>query len=179
MNEPEVRDSFFTPSKFWKRELWIFLAGLVSGAGLILIIGVMYLRSHLIEEYHSDMPFEAAVSALPDKTIELFPNTWTVTRDSCALNELPDGRRMVLYRLCNRQYAHQLLAAPDDRRAAAIVPCPFALFEHSDGTAGLVRFNLSFLGRILGGAPAAVFPDEVAPDQEKLLKELGFVFCKK
>lgn len=168
-----AKESFFTPARFWKREIWIFVVGLICGAGLLLLAAGLYLRTHLVREYVSELAFDEAAAALPAKIHKHMPE-WTVSREACTLPALPDGKRMTVYKLCNKKYANQLLGDSSDRRAAAALPCTFVLFERPDGKAGLVRFDVRLLGYVLGGTPSLVFPGAVAPDQERLLKALYF-----
>ena len=164
---------FFTPHENWKRELIIFFAGLISGAVILFAGMILCLRFHLVEEYTSSRVFEEAALGLPDTVAESVPE-WSTAYERCFLPALPNGKRIISYKLCNQAYAHSMLSDPDDRRAAAAIPCTFAIFEREDGSAGLVRYNTRLLGWIFGGAPGAVFREAVSADQEKLIRDMAF-----
>lgn len=164
---------FLTPRDNWKRELVIFIAGLISGAAILLVAGIYYLRNHLVEEYVCGKPFDEVAIGLPSVAADSIPE-WSTSYERCFLPVMPNGKRLISYKLCNQTYAHHMLSDPDDRRAAAVIPCSFAVYEREDGTAGLVRYNTGLLGWIFGGVPGTVFRDAVAVDQEKLIRDMGF-----
>lgn len=164
---------FFTPRDNWKRELVIFIAGLISGAAILLVAGIYFLRHHLVEEYTCNQPYDEVAIGLPTVAAETIPD-WSTSYERCFLPNMPNGKRLISYKLCNQKYAYSMLSDPDDRRAAAVIPCSFAVYEREDGTAGLVRFNTRLLGWIFGGVPGSVFRESVADDQEKLIRGMGF-----
>jgi len=162
----ETQNKFFTPSRFWKRELWIFLCGIVCGAGLLLIAAGLALKKNIIAEYHSPMPFDEAVQSFTRLIAEKMPG-WTVSTEGCMAPKLPDGRRMIIFKLCNRKYAADLLTSSS--RIAAVLPCAMTLQEQSDGSTALVRLNISLLSVILGGEAGRIFRDVILPEQQRLL----------
>lgn len=169
--QPRPRGSFFSPSRFWKRELWIFLCGTVFGAGCLVLIAGLILRNGLAAEYASELSFDEVAQALPELVGKHMPG-WTVNTEGCMLSHLPDGRRMIVFKFCNRKYASMLLER--DARTASVLPCSMAVQERPDGTAALVRLNTSWLGFIFKGEAVNVFRQMIAPEQERLLDALKF-----
>lgn len=165
---------FFTPHENWKRELVIFIAGLISGAAILLVAGIYYLRNHLVEEYVCDKNFDEVAIGFPETVTDSIPE-WSTSFERCFLTVLPNGKRIISYKLCNQQYAHSMLSDPDDRRAAAAIPCSIAIYEREDGRVGLVKYNTKLLGWIFGSAPGSVFRESVSADQDKVIREMGFV----
>lgn len=150
----------------------IFLVGFLWGAALIFIGGVLYLRHALIEERVSDQNFDQITMRIPGIAGQF--SNWTVQDAGCTLPMSGDGSRMRAYRLCNSAYAAEMISGESDRRISAVLPCTFSVYEKKDGKTYLSRLNVSLLGRLLGGAPARVLPDEVNPDQELMLQTIGF-----
>lgn len=150
----------------------IFAIGMLWGAAIVFFAGVLYMRNSLIQERVSHLPFDEVVTKI-QKTSERFP-AWTVQSAGCTLPASGDGTRMHTFRLCHRTYAGDLIMQEADRKVSCTLPCTFSVYEKKDGKTYLARMNVSLLGRLLGGAPAQVFPKRVNPEQEAILREAGF-----
>ncbi len=162
-------------SKKVLRELSIFFLGTAVGILLIVCCAGVCLKTFLIEEYESPLPCRSVVRSFPDKAAEI-PG-WSVNRDHCMVSGIGkqgEERELVIYRLCNRQYALAMLEPENTRRIAAVLPCSFALYETAEGKTRLARLNTSLLSRLIGGIPGRVFAENILPVQEQLLNYFNF-----
>ncbi len=154
----------------------VFLLGMCSGAVLILLCTGFFLKTFLIEEYKSEVPYKRFIMEFPDKIMELQP-AWSVNRDHCMIpvvGKPGQERQLSVYRLCNKEYAMAMLEQVETRRISAILPCSFAVYETADGGTGLARLNTTFAAWLVGGVPASIFSERIAPFQEKLLNSFNF-----
>ncbi len=154
----------------------VFLLGMCSGAVLILLCTGFFLKTFLIEEYESEIPYSRFVMEFPDKVMELQP-AWSVSRDHCMIplaGRPGQERQIAIYRLCNKEYAMAMLEQEETRRISAILPCSFAVYETAEGGTGLARLNASFAAWLIGGAPESIFAKQIVPFQKTLLDSFKF-----
>lgn len=144
-----------------------FAAGLLWGVALTFIAGVVYLRHSLLLEYECKDSLNATVAKIMENATRL--PAWQVQQANCAVPVMPDNCKMASLRLCNKEYAKQLMEAPSDRRISAAIPCCVSIYEKPDGKTYLSRMNMPLLGRLLGGEPSRLFPNTIAPEQNYLL----------
>lgn len=153
-----------------KKFLGGFAAGLLWGAVIAFLGGVLYLRHSLLDERECVAGFDTVVKEIPARAAKL--EGWTVQRVVCTLPKFPDGTRMAAFRLCQPDYALKLTGAESDRKTSCVIPCTFAIYEKSDGKTYIARMDVSLLGRLLGGEPSRVFPKKVSPEHEFILQGL-------
>lgn len=155
------------------QQILLLIIGFICGAGCLSIAGILYLRSAFVQEMVSDEPYAQIVEKLPARVKQTMPG-WQVSYEACMLPQLPDGRQLRVFKLCNRDCAASLLNA--DPRTAAILPCSFAVFERPDGKTGLVRVNPAFTSRLFGGEVFQLFSEKITRDQLILFRAIGFYF---
>ena len=144
-----------------------FVVGILWGAVIAFIAGTVYLRHSLLLEYECKADVDTSVTKILENATRL--PAWKVQQVPCAVPKATDGSKIANLRLCNQEYAKQLVDSPSDRRISAAIPCGVSIYEKPDGKTYLARMNMPLLGRILGGAPAQLFPDTIAPEQKYLL----------
>ncbi|MBN1864561.1 MAG: DUF302 domain-containing protein [Victivallales bacterium] len=148
-----------------------FIAGLLWGITLAFVFGVIYLRHSIIPEYRSSLGFDDTVSAIMQSADRL-PGWTPKFSSSCPLPKTKDGTRVAVIQLCNPKHAAELLDNDHSRKAAAVIPCTFAVYEKSDGTTYVSMLDASSLGTILGGRAGGIFSTKIAPEHQSLLKAL-------
>ena len=156
-----------------KRPDWgMFAAGFLWGITATFIFGVIFLRNSLICEYRSNYTFPETVKKVVEyaKSNE---NNWKVRASVCALPKPSDGTNIAALKLCQGEYASEIVNDENSRRVSAMIPCMFAVYEKSDGKTYISRLNLSLLGSLLGGKTARVFNSKIVPDQEEILKNIA------
>ena len=148
--------------------LWLF-AGLLWGAVLIFAGGTWFLRKALISETECPLDWERAVEEFP-RAVRKIPG-WTVRTVPCGLPVPEKGARIMVFELCSRKYAGEILKDADARKTAAVLPCKIAIYERGGKTC-IARLNASVFMRLLGGTPAEVFADGIRPEQDAMLRNL-------
>lgn len=144
-----------------------FAAGILWGVAMTFIAGTIYLRHSLVLEYECKADVAATVARVMENATRL--PSWQVQQVPCAIPMASDGSKIASLRLCNKDYARQLVEKPSDRRISAAIPCALSIYEKPDGKTYMARMNMPLLGRILGGVPAQLFPETIAPEQSYLL----------
>lgn len=148
------------------RYIGAFLAGILWGGGIVFIFGVIFLRYNLVVEEKVPGTFDE-VSCRLESAIQK-NKSWTFRKEICALPILKDSSKLIVFKLCNRNYAEQMLNPPESRKVAAVIPCSFAVYE-KNGSVFISRMNVRLLGNIMGGIPGEVFPSRIAPEQKLML----------
>lgn len=153
--------------KYWG----VFGVGFLWGIVITFIVGILYLRNSLVYETQCTSGFDKTVSGISERVKEM--KGWTVKTVPCALPLTSDKCKMRVFKLCNAEYAGQMLNNPHDRRVSAVIPCTFAVYEKPDGGTYLARMNVGLLGFILGGEPGRIFPSKIALEQKNMLKGIA------
>ena len=151
--------------RFWLA----FAAGVLWGVSLSFVFAVIFLRNSLINEYQSQLGFEETLMQLQGE-IKSFPG-WMARSSSCSLPKPEDGSSVASLKLCNGEYASEIMNDETSRKVAAMMPCNFAVYQKSDGKTYISCLNMRLLGSLLGGRTGVVFSAEVAPDQEQILND--------
>ena len=161
--EKKIKKQKLSSGQFWST----FAAGILWGVAGSFIFGAIFLRNSLINEYQSKLGFKETIAQL-GSDIKL-KQGWMVRTSSCSLPNPENGSRAVAMKLCNGQYASELINDESARKTAAMIPCTFAVYQKSDGKTYISRLNMKLLGTLLGGKAAVVFTGKIDPDQEMIL----------
>ena len=164
--QKEIKEKRLGGRHFWMT----FVAGILWGVAGSFIFGVIFLRNSLINEYQSKVGFKETIAQLGSDVKS--SKGWIARTSSCSLPNPKDGSRAVAMKLCNGQYASELMNDETARKTAAMIPCTFAVYQKSDGKTYISRLNMKLLGSLLGGKAGVVFTGKIDPDQEKILKGL-------
>lgn len=148
------------------RYIGAFSAGMLWGGGIVFIAGVIFLRYNLVVEEKVPGTFDE-VSAKLENSISK-NKSWTFRKEICSLPILNDSSRLIVFKLCNRNYAEKMLNPPESRKVSAVIPCTFAVYE-KNGSVCIARMNVRLLGNLIGGVPGEVFPARIAPEQKVML----------
>ncbi len=157
----------------WKRDLAVLLTGIVIGAAGLLIAGTLYLRQNLIRTYTGAVSYDEVLQKLPE-TVNRNMQGWTCEAAPPPCGAMPPDSKVTMFKLCNGDYAAQLLKNPEDYRAGSIIPCTFVLSAADDGKCRLTRVNTRLAGLIMGGETGRLFSGEITREQEALLDALYF-----
>ena len=144
--------------------------GLLWGAVLVFAGGICFLRCNLISEAECPLSWEKAVEEFPRAVMKV-PG-WTVRIVPCGLPVPEKGSRIMVFELCSRKYAGEILADSGARKTAAVLPCKIAIYER-DGKTYMARLNAPVFMRLLGGTPAAVFAEGILPEQNIIFRNLA------
>jgi hypothetical protein len=144
-----------------------FVAGTLWGVALTVIAMTLYLRHSLVLEYECKEDVAASVQKIKENVARM--PAWTIQQAGCFTPSTPEGGKVDTLRLCNANYVKLLIADPADRRIAAVLPCAVAVYGKPDGKTYISRLNMPLVARILGGTPALVFPEVIAPEQRYML----------
>ncbi len=155
--------------KSYRRDILFFGIGILWGVSLVLLGGVLFLRSHLIPEKECALSYEETVRLFPQKVASV--EGWTVRTVPCALPAPEPGNRITVFEICSRKHAGRILGDPASRKTAAVLPCKMAVYER-DGKVYLARLNGGLFMRLLGGLPFEVFTEEIIPEQKRMLQGL-------
>lgn len=150
----------------WKQKCLWFGTGLLWGLALAAAAGIWFLRTNLIEEKESALPYEQTVQILPQQVLR--QSGWTLRTVPCGLPVQETGKRITVFEICSRKYAGKILNDPDARKTAAVLPCKIAVYERN-GKTYIARLNAAVFMRLLGGTAAEVFGQGILPEQTAML----------
>lgn len=159
------------PQNSRSKQILFFLIGMLWGAVLVLIAGVLYLRYNLITEQALPGTFEEITEKIPSAVESA--EGWNVTKEQCQLPQSADGQPVAVYKFCNPDYAKELLTDEDSRKIAAALPCGIAFYRKKDGRVYMSKWNMPLIGRLLGGMPAWLFPGRIAEDQSIIMMRIS------
>lgn len=154
-----------------KRQIGAFIAGMLWGAVIVLILVTIYLRHNLFLEYKSKHNFENTCERIASSA-KARGGEWEVKKAPCVLPKTNDEKKILQLSLCNPKYARQILEEPEGKKLASIIPCCFAVYETKEGEIRIARLNTWLVGLILGGKPGRLFSSQIAPDQEKIISDV-------
>jgi len=150
-----------------KKYIGVFLVGALWGAVIMFIGGAVYLRHSLIVESECRQGLEETAAKIAANA-KAYP-AWTVQQVPCAASQASDGSKIAAFRFCNQGYAKMIVEDPSDRKFSCAIPCALSLYQKPDGKTYMARLNMPLLARIIGGIPAELFPERIAPEQRMLL----------
>ncbi len=142
--------------------LW-FLCGMLWGAVLAFVAGVLFLRYSLIQEIPVKGDFTEVVGIIPPAAEQM---GWMVSYNQCGLPRQIDGQPLEVYRFCKQDYAMELLAQDEERKIACLLPCAVSIYKKSDGITYISRLNMPLMTQLLGGSSVRIFSEKIVPEQQ-------------
>lgn len=153
------------------RDILLFAAGMLWGLALAVTAGILYLRYNLITEQAMPGTFEKITEGIPAAVRSA--EGWNVTKEQCLIPKSADGEPLLVYKLCNPDHAKELLADEETRRIAAAIPCAVAFYRKKDGRVYAAKWNMTLIGRLIGGTPAWLFPGRIAEEQRIIMGRIS------
>ncbi len=146
-----------------------FIAGFLWGIVISFIVLAFYLRYSLICEYPSGKSFEATCFDLSAQISSA--KGWSGKNSGCPLPKPADGTQISTLDLCNAKFAEKILTDIENRRISSILPCKFSVYEKNNGKTYIGRLNTWLVGIIIGGDAGKILNSQVAPEQEKMIRD--------
>ena len=75
-------------------------------------------------------------------------------------------------KVCNPNYAYDLLKDDESRYVSVMMPCSVSVYEKSDGKTYVANMRADKMGSLMGGNVAKVMDGPVSGDQAKILEFL-------
>lgn len=144
------------------------IAGSLLGASLTFLGGILFLRTHLVEE----IPFPGKIGTVSGSILSLnaLPDIrWHADELPCRLPDSPDGP-VKAFRFCHPDYAKLLLEDPEKRKFSAFLPCALSVYAKDDGKLYAARPNMKLLALLSGGEAFRLFRTKIDPEQLELLE---------
>jgi uncharacterized protein (DUF302 family) len=139
----------------------MFLALVISGCNM----GKM-----MVHEKQSPYDF--------DKTVELIQanaksNKWLVPKvydfqKSLVKYQQADPGRVKVLKICQPEYASEMLSQDDSKFVAAMMPCSIAVYEKSDGKVYVSSMNMDLMAKMFSGVVGDAL-SKVASDDARIL----------
>jgi len=161
-----------TKKKIDKKYWGVFLAGFLWGITFTFVFGVIFLRHSLINEYQSKFSFNKTLQEIKNNT-EQTNGEWILRfNKSCSLPKASDKSRIIQIELCSNKYSSRIINKESSRKASAIIPSTFSIYEKSDGKTYISQLNSSLIGHLVGGDISKIFARKIYPEQQIILKQL-------
>lgn len=117
------------------KRITTFLAGLIIGIGVTLLIISLILPKKMFVVEESKYNFEETVDAIVESA-EV--NNWTISHiydlQASLKKKNFDVAPVYVISLCNPPYANSILSSDDDRMVSAMMPCRVAVYEKGGKT---------------------------------------------
>lgn len=161
-----------TKGKMDKKYWGVFLAGFLWGITFTFVFGVIFLRHSLINEYQSKFSFNETLQEIKKNT-EQTKGEWVLRfNKSCSLPKTSDKSKIIQIELCSNKYGSRIINKESSRKASAIIPSTFSIYEKSDGKTYISQLNSSLIGHLVGGDTSKVFARNIYPEQQMIFKNI-------
>ena len=145
-------------------------------AGLALIAMGCSMKSMMVEERVSPMGFDETVNKI---IANAEANGWVIPQKgkgnpsylhkSVKKHIGKDVLPVAVIKLCNPNYAHQILSDDDARYVSVMMPCSISVYKKQDGKTYVANLKTARMGSMMGGTVADVMDGPVSGDQAKML----------
>lgn len=149
--------------------LW-FLCGILWGATLMFIGGVLYLRHNLIQEIPLEGDFSSVAGSIGPVAQRY---GWQTSYTQCGIPRQIEGQPMEVYRLCKSPYAYELLQTESERKISCMLPCAVSIYKKSDGVTYISKVNMPLVTQLLGGNSIGIFNEKIVPEQEAIMSHFA------
>ena len=155
----------------YKNQTLLYCVGVLWGIAVPLVAGINLLRSNLIVEKEIPGTFGAVTANVPAAVKSV--DGWTVTREQCQLPKTANGNPVLVFKLCNADYAKEMLDSGKSRKIAAAIPCSLAFYTKENGKLYAAKWNMPLVGRLLGGIHGFLFPGRIAEDLRIMMERIS------
>ena len=152
-----------------RHALWFF-CGILWGATLMFIGGVLYLRHNLIQEIPLEGDFNSVAGSIGPVAQRY---GWQISYTQCGLPRQINGQPMEVYRLCKAPYAYELLETESERKISSMLPCAISIYKKSDGVTYISKVNMPLVTQLLGGKSVEIFNKKIVPEQEAIMSHFA------
>jgi uncharacterized protein (DUF302 family) len=155
--------------RFEWRFVGIFLCGMLWGVAICYLIGGLFVKRHIVQEYKSKLGVKETAEKIAKNAAAT--GTWQARVSACSLPQPSDSTPMNVITLCNPKIAKAIVDDQKSRRLASVIPCQFAVYQKSDGSVVISRLNFSLIGYMLGGT-AAEMAARATQEQMKIMDDV-------
>jgi uncharacterized protein (DUF302 family) len=150
-----------------------FVSGLIVGAVLIGVVGVLSMPGMMLAVHQSRYDSVEETCARLKDAIE--NNGWTcpAIRDmnkSMARHGVQIDRPVRIVELCNAKYAKDVLMTNPE--VSTLMPCAWGVYKGDDGKVYISGMNMGLMGKLFGGNIAKVMGGSVSKDEKAMLKDV-------
>lgn len=139
------------------------LFGMVIGFILTLVGVVLLIPAAMVSEKESPLGYEETIAFIQGNVNNA---GWKVSALMRLDKTLAKEGKTVLpaasMKICQPDYAEQVLQDDDARFLAVMMPCSIAVYEKSDGKTYVSTMNANLMGKLFGGTAAKVMAGPVS-----------------
>lgn len=148
-----------------------FITGTLFGAALIMVIGAGLMPKLMVKEQLSPLGYEETIAHITTKVNE---GGWKVSAtmrlDKSLAKEGKTVKPAASMKICQPDYAEQVLLDDKARFLSVMMPCSIAVYEKEDGKTYISTMNAGLMGRLFGGTAQSVMGGPVAKETAEFVK---------
>ena len=150
----------------------IFVLGIVTGIIAMGIIVLIAMPKMMILTENSKFDYETTIAKLEQNIKDA---GWTHKGTTCISDDIKKrigrdmGVRIGGVKLCNADYANEILGDHKARFVSCLMPCSISVWEGDDGKVYVSKMNTGLMGKMFGGIIARVMGGKVSADEKKIL----------
>lgn len=149
-----------------------FIAGVVAGAALLVLLAWNMAGSLMFTERESPFSVEETVARI-QQNIQATGKGWSLSglRNAAKPIEAAGGNVLpvLMIEACSTQYSAPILKNDDIRFLSNLMPCKISVYKKSDGKVYIGMMNARLIGKLFGSQVAALM-EQVAEDQAGFIK---------
>ena len=151
-----------------KNYIFTTVGGMVLGAVLMAVFGLLSAPDAMITESESNFSHEETVAIITAAAEE---NGWKVPATHEIHNSVAQGgwdvENVTVIELCNVDLAGDILTGDENRIVSSMMPCRVAVYDTSDGRVIVSRMNTGLMSTVFGGKVQEVMA--MATDQTEII----------
>lgn len=141
------------------------LIGVLIGIALTVISVRVAIPRVMLSEIPSPLDYEETISYIQNKITN---GGWKVSATMRLDKSLAKEGKSVLpatsMKICQPDYAEQVLKDDDARFLSVLMPCSIAIYQKADGKTYISTMNAGLMGKLFGGTAAEVMGGPVSEE---------------
>ena len=148
-----------------------FVIGALFGAAIAMVISAGVMPKLMLKEQVSPLGYEETIAHIQNNVTN---GGWKVSAlmrlDKSLAKEGKEVLPVASFKICQPDYAEQVLVDDSARFLSVMMPCSIAVYEKADGKTYISTMNSALMGRLFGGTAQKVMGGPVARETELFIK---------
>ncbi len=148
-----------------------FAYGAVFGIAVGMVVASLALPKLMLKEEASPVGYEETIAHIQKNVTNAGWKVSALMRlDKTLAKEGKTVLPVASFKICQPDYAEQILIDDDARFLSTMMPCSIAVYEKADGKTYISTMNSALLGRMFGGTAQKVMGGPVAEETARFIE---------